>query len=236
MSLWPVCTLLVWCCVLSNCVTTKPLWLWAESFPLDLRCCWINQPMILPGLTPRNLFASHLQTCHWPKTPLSHLRMSILIHVAHQRRRKLTNDSLVILLCCDSVFRGVDPGQQKMMMIWAEALLDKITRCPSETTINSQLPSVGKASTLSSMIARYLDITEVDTFVVIHRRRAKMDDIKVDLGRLFRGGDAQVYSEHSDWVLILSGAWYKPWRKRQLRWAMVRYWESQSFGRNSIEL
>lgn len=113
MSLRPVCTLLVWCCVLSNCVTTKPLWLWAEFLPLDLRCCWINQPMILPGLTPRNLSASHLQTCHWPKTPLSHLRMSILIHVAHQRRRKLTNDSLVILLCCDSVFRGVDPGRQK---------------------------------------------------------------------------------------------------------------------------
>lgn len=36
-------------------------------------------------------------------------------------------------------------------------------------------------------------------------------------------------------LLILS-VWNKRWQTRQLRWALVRYWRTRSFGRNSIEL
>lgn len=100
-----------------------------------------------------------------------------------------------------------------MALLGAEVPLDKIIRCPSDTAVNSQLSISAKRQALLALHLTWcLNITEDGSFAVIHRGEAKKDDIKVDLGQLFRSANAQVYSEHRDWVLILSGLGISPGR------------------------
>lgn len=106
----------------------------ALFLPLDLRCCWINQPIILLSLTPPNLLHG---TCR-PVAPLSHLRMPILIHGVHRKSRiwQMTprwSDSTVIH-CSGSWSRTTTRA-----VFWDEAPLDKIKRCQSDAAVNSQL-------------------------------------------------------------------------------------------------
>lgn len=131
----------------------------ALLLPLDLRCCWINQPIILLSLTPPNLLHG---TCR-PVAPLSHLRMPILIHGVHQRSRvwQMTpwwSDSTVIH-CLGSWSRATTRA-----VIWDEAPFDKIMRCQSDGAVNSQLSIRAKRQAPLAL----LDRTEDDSFVLVY--------------------------------------------------------------------
>lgn len=196
MSLWPVCTFLVLCWALSNFLLEK-------SLPLDLRCCWINHPIILLGLTPPNLLHDTCRPVAGPN-PLYHTSSCPSSFMGRTRWGEIWQMTAwwchsAVILCSGSWSRTT-----KMMTIWAEAPLDKIRRCQSETKINSQL-SVSAKGKLSLPCTHTVPQYNWGWCVCGDTEKIGQKDIDVDLNRLFREGNAQVHREHRDWVLILSG-------------------------------
>lgn len=85
--------------------------LWEKSLPLDLRCCWINHPIILLGLTPPNLPHDTCRPVAGPN-PLYHTSRC---HPQSWGAQEVKFDKWQLGNITRLWFsvQGVDPGQQK---------------------------------------------------------------------------------------------------------------------------
>lgn len=101
------------CCALSNFLVTKPMWLWEKSLPLELRCCWINQPIILLGLTPPNLPHDTCRPVAGPN-PLYHTSGCPSSFTGRTGGGKFDKWQLGDMTRRWFRVQGVDPGQQKL--------------------------------------------------------------------------------------------------------------------------
>lgn len=208
------------CCALSNFLVTKPVWLWEKALPLELRCCWINQPIILLGLTPPNLPHDTCRPVAGPN-PLYHTSGCPSSFTGRTGGGEFDKWQLGDVIRLWFRVQGVDPGQQKLSCF--ELKHHSTKSWNAHQTLQkkmSQLPISAKKQKVSLSCTRMVCRYNWSWFWCDDTQRTGQEGWYQDiLGWLFRRGNARVYSEHRDRVLI-SGlgissdgrdSWDEPW-------------------------
>lgn len=148
----------------------------ARFFPLDWRCCWINQPIILLSLTPPDTPHGNGRPVAGPNLhPASHLPGPPLAQDAPAGRisQVTVSDTLVIRLVFHLFWDSIQGWKKKIEVLWGKGL-----KCWLWLLQKATLFTLSFKTSHDSFASSCGD------------NRAKPCEMKADLGWLWRGGGA----------------------------------------------